>query len=320
MPSKEEIPPIVAIYVRVSTQDQVEHGYSLERQVEVLKDECIKRGWRYRYIYKDEGVSGKDLERPMFQRMLQIAEMGRFNTLLVWKLDRLGRSNIDLQCVMEYLKRLDVKIVSYTEPFDATTVAGKFMFDMLASMAEWERSMIIERTRMGVRGRVLRGKWKGGPPPYGYSYDKEKGMIEIDKTEAIIIELIFEKYLELGTLEALKRYLNREKILTRRGNTWRVQTLTKMLTNPIYTGQYIVGDYNNTQIEELRIISDKTFAKAQKLKQKNKKIYHRLANSRKPKKAAKELAIYCQNCGHQLYDVGAYCCNCGAAQWIGDYS
>ena len=78
----------------------------MERQVEVLKDECIKRGWRYRYIYKEEGVSGKDLERPKFQRMLQMAELGRFNTLLVWKLDRLGRSNIDLQCVMEYLKRL----------------------------------------------------------------------------------------------------------------------------------------------------------------------------------------------------------------------
>jgi len=305
----------VAIYVRVSTQDQVEHGYSLDRQISILKDECIKRGWKYRYIYREEGISGKNFDRPKFLRMIQMAEQRRFDIVLVWKLDRLGRSNIDLQYMREYLKLIDIELVSYTEPFDATTVAGKFMFDMLAGVAEWERSMIVERTKMGIIGRASQGKWKGGLPPFGYDYNRETEKLEINEAEAAMLRHIYEKYLEIGTIDGVRRYLKSKGILTRQGKKWSPQTISRVLSNPIYVGKYVVCGVTK-DMEELRIIPEDLSQKVRELKKRNRAIYS-VADTPKLKKNYEEVPQKCSNCGYQLYGVGAYCSNCGIPQWLG---
>jgi len=304
---------LVAIYVRVSSKDQAEHGYSLEQQVNILKDECVKRGWRYVYVYKEGGETGENTERPKFQRMLMMAERKKFDIVLVWKLDRLGRSNIDLQYIREYFRILGIDIVSYTEPFDSTTLSGKLLFDMLASLAEWERGNIIERSKLGLRGRALEGKWKGGSPPYGYKYNRETGFLEIEEDEAQVVRLIFEKFIELEGLQAVRRHLKKHGYKTRREKWFQKQQISNMLSNERYTGWKFFMDIR-AHDPELAIIDEGTFEKAQEVKRRIGKCFL----ARRTRKKAQDEAEPCPWCGHRASILNAYCPNCGAGLWVAD--
>ncbi len=125
----------VAIYARVSTVEQSK-GYSLSQQVEELRTYNDRRGGKVAYLVKESESGGSVEGRPRLERLLGLAEAGRFSILLVWKIDRLGRTNLDLQNLWAFFKALGVDVVSATEPFDSTTVQGKLLFDMNAMLAE----------------------------------------------------------------------------------------------------------------------------------------------------------------------------------------
>src|SRR5215207_9747079 len=169
MPGLTPVPVRIACYARVSTEDQAERQ-TITAQTDFLRRYCDLHGLPVAGVYIDDGISGATAleDRPEGRRLLQDAEAGAFTAVLVYRLDRLGRS---LKSLLEAHERLDsagVAIRSGTEPFDTASPIGRFLFSLLASMAELERSTIAERFVRG-RDRVARqGQYVGGPLATGY--------------------------------------------------------------------------------------------------------------------------------------------------------
>ncbi|MCK4442960.1 MAG: recombinase family protein, partial [Thermoplasmata archaeon] len=210
----------VAIYVRVSTEEQASKGHSLEAQVEALKKFCENNDLRYCRVYKDNGHSGTNLDRPMLQKMLDHAFQGLFDGIVVWKIDRLSRRMRDLLELVDYLKSCDVAVRSATEPFDMGTPMGECMFNMMGNFAQLEHGMLVERVKLGLRRRWEQGKWKGGVPPYGYDYNLETEKLDVNEEEAKVVRKIFKHYLRVKSMRMVTNYLNRKEIPTRNGGWW----------------------------------------------------------------------------------------------------
>ncbi len=301
----------VAIYARVSTAEQAK-GYSLAEQVEELRHLCERRGGRVARQLR-ESESGGTLERPKLERLLEAAERGAYDILLVWKVDRISRTNLDLQSLWSFFKAVGVAVVSATEPFDATTAAGKMFFDFLALMAESERNTIRERAAMGLRGRAKAGKWHGGPTPCGYAYDAGSGKLVVDPREADLVRRIASCALAARNLGSVARTLRVEGTETRRGRPWSKASVSRLLRNPLYVGVLRAGDVV-TQDESLRILDDATFAALQELRQEFGR--HPIARHHRPEGSRVPEREWCRRCGFELLGARAYCSNCGAAQWL----
>jgi site-specific DNA recombinase len=298
------------MYARVSTVEQA-RGYSLTEQVEELRRYADRRGGRIvRLVCESE--SGGTLERPKLERLLVAAERGAYDVLLVWRVDRISRSNLDLQSLWAFFKSMGIAVASATEPFDATTTAGKTFFDFLALMAETERNTIRERAAMGARGRAKEGKWHGGPTPHGYAYDPASGRLLVNPEQARLIRRLAGMAMEHGTLEAVVRILRAEGTRTRNGLLWSKPVLSRMIRNPLYVGVLRVKDVV-VQDESLRILDDATFAALQRLRQEFAR--HRIAAHHRPVGSGVPDREWCVRCGYELTGVRAYCSNCGAAQW-----
>lgn len=163
----------VAVYARVSTQEQAVEGTSLEHQSSQLESYCGSRGWAIWQNYADPGYSGKDCDRPGLKRLLGDAKLGLFERVVIYKLDRLARNLRLLLEIEERLKASDVALLSVKESLDTSTAIGRTVFQMLGLVSEWERETIIERTKAGRLQRYREGCWGPGNPPYGYKYDTE---------------------------------------------------------------------------------------------------------------------------------------------------
>lgn len=147
-----------AIYARVSTADQ-----SAAMQVEELRQVAQQRGWSISGEYIDEGISGATASRPALDLMMQQARRGKLDLVVVWKLDRLGRSMGHLVQLISDLGKRDVGFRSLTEAIDTTSAQGKLLFHIMGALAEFERSLLIERTRAGVAAAKKRGQHVGRP-------------------------------------------------------------------------------------------------------------------------------------------------------------
>ncbi len=303
-------PARVGLYSRVSTQEQA-RGYSLKEQEDELRRCTDRRGGQCVRILR-ESESGGTLDRPKLERLLAAAEQREFDVVLVWRVDRISRSNLDLQSLWTFFRSIDVALVSATEPFDATTTTGKAFFDMLALMSELERNTIKERAALGARGRAKAGKWHGGPPPHGYVYDPTTGRLRVDEKEAALVRRIAALALEQRKLEAVGRILRDEGVRTRRGLPWSKPTLSRLIRNPLYVGALRVRDIV-IQDPSARILDDETFVRLQALRQELQR--HRIARFHRPPGASAR-PRWCARCGEQLTGAMAYCSNCGAVQWM----
>ncbi|MEE4561613.1 recombinase family protein [Paenibacillus polymyxa] len=184
-----------AIYIRVSTDEQAEQGYSIDAQKEKLIAYCISQGLNDFKLYIDDGYTGTNMERPAFKRMIRHVQEGKISTVIVRKLDRLSRKQKDVMTIIEDIfEKNNVTFTSTTELFDTSTPFGKAMIGVLAVFAQLDRDMIIERTTMGRRQRVSNGKWYGGRIPFGYNWNKELQQLEVNREEARIVKRIFEMY------------------------------------------------------------------------------------------------------------------------------
>jgi DNA invertase Pin-like site-specific DNA recombinase len=148
-----------AIYGRVSTLT----NQSTEMQVRDLRQLADRRGFEVTHEYLDEGFSGAKNSRPALDEMLADAKRGKFRILLVWKLDRLGRSLAHLVRLLEDLRACNVELVSFSEGLNFTTTTGKLLYQMLSAFAEFERDCIRERVRSGLRNARAKGKTLGRP-------------------------------------------------------------------------------------------------------------------------------------------------------------
>ena len=149
-----------AIYVRVSTDKQ-----TVENQIRALREIAGRRGWEVVEEYHDAGISGakgRD-QRPGLDRMLKDASRRRFDVVMAWAIDRLGRSLIDLLGTIQGLEASGVDLFLEQQAIDTTTPAGKLMFQVTGAFAEFERSMIRQRVNAGLRRAIEQGKQLGRP-------------------------------------------------------------------------------------------------------------------------------------------------------------
>jgi DNA invertase Pin-like site-specific DNA recombinase len=146
-------------YLRVSTSDQ-----STDSQLDAIQGHAVPKGLEIVQVFEDEGISGARRSRPALDQMMASVRHGEAQAVIVYKIDRLGRSMYHLVNLVDELGRLGVDLVSVTEPhMDTTTPSGKMLFGIMASMAEYERSLIAERVRAGMASAKKRGKRVGRP-------------------------------------------------------------------------------------------------------------------------------------------------------------
>jgi len=171
----------VAVYARVSTDEQREKQ-TIETQVEKAKDFCRLHDLEVYDFYLDEGISGITPfeERPEGKRLLEDAAQKKFSTVVIYKLDRVGRDILVIRSFLDTLAKYGVAFRSITEPFDTSTALGKSFMELLGVFAGFERSMILERSKAGMERIAKEGKYTGGVVPYGYKVNEE-GYYEPDE-------------------------------------------------------------------------------------------------------------------------------------------
>jgi site-specific DNA recombinase len=272
---------VAAIYSRVSSGNQI-NGYSLNEQVRLAREQCKKKGWIVRYIFKENGISGKNIDRPKFQAMLKQAEKGSFDVLVFWKLDRFCRSLLDVVTVEKKLRECNVQICSITESIDTTTSHGRFVFRTIASAAEWEREMIRERARMGMKGLAMQHKWPNRLPPLGYD-KKRDGHLIINEKEANLVIYIFRRYIILKSMPQLAYELNEKNIKNKRGNSWSTVSIKKILENELYMGKYKIASIQD-YVKEYRIVKNRLFYKAEQIRKRYINKKEKMPEGRKRKK------------------------------------
>ena len=269
---------VAAIYARVSSGSQV-LGYSLDEQIRLARERCKLMDWKIRYIFREDGQSASTTDRPKFQALLKKAKQRRFDVLVFWKLDRFCRSLLDVVNVEKQLREYGVSLHSLTEQIDTTTSFGRFNFRNIASAAEWERDMIKERSRLGMKALALQHKWPNRLPPIGY--DKgDDGRLIVNKDEAELVRKIFKRYIKLKSMPQVAFELNKKGVKTKRGGKWCTVTIKKILDNEIYIGNYKVAEVE-AYIKEHKIISKKLFNESRDLRDRSRKNTKAMPKSRK---------------------------------------
>ncbi len=186
-----------ALYIRVSTETQAEEGYSIPAQQERLEGYCQAMGWKNTKLYIDGGFSGSNLMRPKIKELIKDVQESKIKTVVVYKLDRLSRSQKDtLYLIEDIFIPNNVDFVSLNESIDTSTPYGRAMIGILSAFAQLERENIFMRTRMGMLERVKEGFWPGGGMvPFGYDYNKETGIL-IPNKDADTVRKIYELYIK----------------------------------------------------------------------------------------------------------------------------
>jgi len=209
-------------YVRVSTTDQADNGESLHMQESKIKAMAEVQGAELSQVVMDAGESAKSLNRPGMARLLELVSSRSVDAVIVLKLDRLTRSVRDLADLLDLFDRSGVSLVSVSESLDTGTAAGRLVLNVMASVAQWEREIIAERTREALASKKARGE-RIGTVPFGYALAADGvGLVESLEEQRIIARIT--ELREGGyTLRAIADELNRQGYRTRSGSAWRHQ-------------------------------------------------------------------------------------------------
>jgi site-specific DNA recombinase len=245
----------VAIYVRVSTVYQIDKD-SLPMMRQELVAYCkYILGTEDYVIFEDAGYSGKNTDRPDYQKMMRQIREGLFTHLLVWKIDRISRNLLDFANMYDELKDLGVTFISKNEQFDTSTAIGEAMLKIILVFAELERNMTSERVTATMINRASNGIWNGGRVPYGYTYDKPTQTFSICEEENKIYNIMVAKYEETESLVHTARALSDAGYRSREGNLWSPVSVWIILRNPWYKGVY---RYNYYKIPGRKAIKDES--------------------------------------------------------------
>ena len=228
-----------AIYARVSTTQQAEHGYSLQTQIDACRKKLKEIGVTSSKVYSDDGFSGAYLERPALDRLRD--DLSLYDIVIVYDTDRLARNVMLLLLITEEIEKHCQLIFVNTEYNNSPE--SKLFFQIKGSFAEYERIKIANRTARGKRGKLQKGMPVQDAHIYGYSF--VDGRYVINDTQAEIVRLIFDLYARsTASIPTITKYLNAHGITTLRGKKWTQDGVHRILRREHYTGEY----YANTQI------------------------------------------------------------------------
>lgn len=240
MSNRDSAPLRVAIYARVSTDEQRE-GQTIDSQIAELQRFADERSWPVIETYKDEGWSGAVIARPALDQLRDDAAGSRFDAVIINDVDRLARDVTHLGVVKRDLERKGIQVIFRKLPVEQSPISN-FMVNIFGSFAEFEREMIADRTRRGRRHKVeVRKEFVGCSPPYGYRYakgSKDARGLSIHADEAALVLKIFQWVAEEAlSMQRVADRLTAMHIPPRRGGrAWNITTVHKMLRNEMYAG------------------------------------------------------------------------------------
>lgn len=238
-----------AIYTRKSSEEGLEQEFnSLHAQRESCEAYIASQkseGWTpVKTLYDDGGFSGGNIERPALKQLIEDIKAKRIDIVVVYKIDRLTRSLMDFSKLVEVFDEYGVTFVSVTQSFNTTTSMGRLTLNVLLSFAQFEREVTGERIRDKIAASKMKGMWMGGTIPIGY--DVENRHLVVNEKEAEVVRLIYNKYLELGSVSLLKEYLDskgiKSKITEKSDKRKGGQPISRgnlyvTLTSPLYIGK-----------------------------------------------------------------------------------
>lgn len=252
---QKEKPQRASIYLRVSTSYQADRD-SLPMQRKDLVGYCEYALNISDYtVFEDAGYSGKNTDRPAFQKMMMQIRNGMYSHLLVWKIDRISRNLLDFAQMYEELKTLGVTFISRNEQFDTSTAMGEAMLKMVLIFAELERKTTAERVTATMISRANDGTWNGGRVPFGYDYNKETQTFSINGDESYIVLQMYDLYEKTDSLVRTARELNKLGYVSRQHNPFSPVSIWIILRNPWYVGTY---RYNYYKIPGRRAVKEES--------------------------------------------------------------
>ncbi len=266
---------IAGLYPRVSTDDQVREGFSLDEQEKEMKKLCMYKNYQIYKVYREEGVPAKNMNRPKFQEMMRDLKDGKINRIIVYKLDRLTRSIQDLEVICKLIEKYHCSLDSVSEEINTDTAMGVFFIRMTTILAQLEIERTSERTKFGLKGAAKNGHFCGKAP---IGYRKINKELVIDDLESEVVKEIFDDYVNGLSVCTITKKLNNKNALNR---NWRTTTIDRMLSNYIYCGDYLYGkrakNMKPIHLENIcpAIIDKETFKMVQTQKERNLKNYTR---------------------------------------------
>ena len=294
-----------AIYVRVSTEEQVQEGYSIRAQSEKLKSYALLKEWEIYNVYSDEGISGKNIvDRPAINSLIEDIKSGKVNNVLVFKVDRLTRSTKNLIELVELFEEYNCAFNSLTESIDTDTPSGRMFLKIIGIFAEFERENLVSRIKMGYERKVKEG-YTLATHSISYGYIRKKGnkIQEVQSEETKIVKEIFSMYIDENmSMGKIAKTLNERKIATKDNATWSITAIKRILTNPTYIGKvrYSIHDENKyfeAEGHHEKILSDEVFFLAQE-KMKN---MQNISQTKKPQENNYFCGVLtCSLCGGKL--------------------
>ncbi|NME95317.1 recombinase family protein [Clostridium cochlearium] len=221
-------------------------GESIENQIQMCKEYGEKNlGIKEFIIYEDEGFSGGNINRPKFQELLRDVKKKKFDVLICYRLDRISRNVADFSSTLELLQDNNISFVSIKEQFDTSTPMGKAMVYIASVFAQLERETIAERIRDNMLELAKTGRWLGGQTPLGFESErisyfdeemKERTMYKLspEPKELDLVKLIYNKYLETGSIHLTLKYLLSNNIKGKNGGEFASMSINDILRNPVY--------------------------------------------------------------------------------------
>ena len=272
---------VTGVYIRVSTEDKAREGFSLGEQEEKLLQLCKFKELEVYKVYKDAGISAKDMEhRPQFQEMLKDMKEGKLNYIVAYKLDRITRSVRDLEELISVLEQYNCFLLCDRDDVNTSTANGRFFVRMLTVLSQLEIEIVSERTKFGLNGAIKSGHIPG-QRPFGYKSADDKRMV-IDNATRPYVEKIFDMYLEGKSFQQIANYFKENNIYPKK--KWKDTTIQKIIDNKIYMGDYEqykrIGKQENLEpivymnvVEP--IISRAKWEECQRQKERNQRTYTR---------------------------------------------
>ena len=283
---------LVCGYARVSTDNQLEN-YSIDEQTSRLEAYCAAKGWTLLKTYVDGGYSGGNTDRPALQQMLKSVRENEIDAVVVYKLDRLSRSQKDtLMLIEDELLAHGTDFVSINENFDTSTPFGRAMIGILSVFAQLEKDQITERFTMG---RIARGKagyfHGGGNAPTGYNYID--GTLQVNEYEALQVQEVFSSFVAGKSINAISKAMS-QKYATK----WTATKVRNVLRNSVSIGKvkYLGEEYQGIHTP---IVDEKLFQEANRILSSFDRENAKTSAQRSPFRAGYLLSslIYCGRCG-----------------------